>query len=341
MGFIDQFTRYTTACLQLSDDDFNTAVLLDDVQCAAREYFGKVGLVYFRDRSGGEVFQFRKSFPEQSQRLLTLRATRVELRSAQRAHCGGVEYQHALLHRHCLRFERVTPDVKRAAPFAQRGSKLIHDSGIDADELVLRAPTNEGELLFVEVALRDAAQRETCGNLERRRRAEARANGDVAGNDCVKLRSSDSIGFDFCADPSHVIPPCTSSRRGSDIELTCARFRARNDSAAFGVRPRAYRDISPPIDRDRQHLSAVVIRVFADDVHSARRRRKDRKSTRLNSSHVEISYAVFCLKKKKTMKTIRSNRDELTHGVDRTKKKTCICITYFRHLFSYMALQLV
>src|SRR5690349_23398748 len=30
-----------------------------------------------------------------------------------------------------------------------------------------------------------------------------------------------------------------------------------------------------------------------------RRRRRDRKSTRLNSSHVEISYAVFCLKKKK------------------------------------------
>src|SRR5690606_40179331 len=27
---------------------------------------------------------------------------------------------------------------------------------------------------------------------------------------------------------------------------------------------------------------------------------KDRKSTRLNSSHVKISYAVFCLKKKKT-----------------------------------------
>src|SRR5690242_21333797 len=27
---------------------------------------------------------------------------------------------------------------------------------------------------------------------------------------------------------------------------------------------------------------------------------KDRKSTRLNSSHMSISYAVFCLKKKKT-----------------------------------------
>src|SRR5690349_23966724 len=31
-------------------------------------------------------------------------------------------------------------------------------------------------------------------------------------------------------------------------------------------------------------------------------REVDRKSTRLNSSHVEISYAVFCLKKKKKKK---------------------------------------
>src|SRR5437773_8801623 len=30
--------------------------------------------------------------------------------------------------------------------------------------------------------------------------------------------------------------------------------------------------------------------------------KSDRKSTRLNSSHITISYAVFCLKKKKTQK---------------------------------------
>src|SRR5690349_23726097 len=34
----------------------------------------------------------------------------------------------------------------------------------------------------------------------------------------------------------------------------------------------------------------------------------DRKSTRLNSSHVEISYAVFCLKKKKKKKKTNVNR---------------------------------
>src|SRR5688500_19170024 len=34
------------------------------------------------------------------------------------------------------------------------------------------------------------------------------------------------------------------------------------------------------------------------DALTARLRREDRKSTRLNSSHLVISYAVFCLKKK-------------------------------------------
>src|SRR2546430_4913624 len=37
-----------------------------------------------------------------------------------------------------------------------------------------------------------------------------------------------------------------------------------------------------------------------------RRAVQDRKSTRLNSSHSQISYAVFCLKKKKTTRTTQS-----------------------------------
>src|SRR5256885_9609489 len=42
----------------------------------------------------------------------------------------------------------------------------------------------------------------------------------------------------------------------------------------------------------------------------SRRGRRDRKSTRLNSSHLVISYAVFCLKKKKTTQ-YRSRRHTL------------------------------
>src|SRR2546430_10570882 len=39
-----------------------------------------------------------------------------------------------------------------------------------------------------------------------------------------------------------------------------------------------------------------------------RARRTDRKSTRLNSSHSQISYAVFCLEKKQTTVTIALRR---------------------------------
>src|SRR3712207_7032516 len=39
------------------------------------------------------------------------------------------------------------------------------------------------------------------------------------------------------------------------------------------------------------------------DLDSARASIRDRKSTRLNSSHANISYAVFCLKKKKNTLT--------------------------------------
>src|SRR5256885_10628874 len=45
-------------------------------------------------------------------------------------------------------------------------------------------------------------------------------------------------------------------------------------------------------------LSPMAIQL-AEAVRLARRGSEDRKSTRLNSSHLVISYAVFCLKKKK------------------------------------------
>src|SRR5438874_8644312 len=48
-------------------------------------------------------------------------------------------------------------------------------------------------------------------------------------------------------------------------------------------------------------LHAIGVSIAIDDFGTgySNFQRLDRKSTRLNSSHVEISYAVFCLKKKK------------------------------------------
>src|SRR3712207_8475684 len=54
----------------------------------------------------------------------------------------------------------------------------------------------------------------------------------------------------------------------------------------------------------RHHLRGDLLRPRRDapgvDAVVAGEHREDRKSTRLNSSHANISYAVFCLKKKNT-----------------------------------------
>src|SRR5256885_11776939 len=44
--------------------------------------------------------------------------------------------------------------------------------------------------------------------------------------------------------------------------------------------------------------ASLIPESFADENGAARASRRDRKSTRLNSSHLVISYAVFCLKQR-------------------------------------------
>src|SRR2546422_8108106 len=60
--------------------------------------------------------------------------------------------------------------------------------------------------------------------------------------------------------------------------------------------------------------------ISSADHNPGYRKRKDRKSTRLNSSHGYISYAVFCLKKKKTKKTLitHTHLDVSCHSCDTT-----------------------
>src|SRR5437660_5753494 len=53
---------------------------------------------------------------------------------------------------------------------------------------------------------------------------------------------------------------------------------------------------------DQGDLRAEAAAEQEEDTGNAAHAGEDRKSTRLNSSHVAISYAVFCLKKKKKTK---------------------------------------
>src|SRR5207302_9312074 len=52
----------------------------------------------------------------------------------------------------------------------------------------------------------------------------------------------------------------------------------------------------------------------------------DRKSTRLNSSHVKISYAVFCLKKKKKKKTKKKKKKKKQNKINYTHTQNNISL---------------
>src|SRR5690349_22071518 len=96
--------------------------------------------------------------------------------------------------------------------------------------------------------------------------------------------------------PRSTLFPYTTLFR-SDVDLAEAPVAERGQSAVHRPRREALHraDRHDAVELGRDVLAAAV---------------EDRKSTRLNSSHVEISYAVFCLKKKK-----KKQRDDIQSDV--------------------------
>src|SRR5690606_41278843 len=103
------------------------------------------------------------------------------------------------------------------------------------------------------------------------------------------IESVSSLRFCFLCVPSYVHPRVLHSfptRRSSDLKYcsSASSTLSASSHAAASCRP----GISAWM---RRWSSSLTMTLTAD-----------RKSTRLNSSHVKISYAVFCLKKKKKKK---------------------------------------
>src|SRR2546430_15113273 len=98
--------------------------------------------------------------------------------------------------------------------------------------------------------------------------------------------------------------------------LSLSSFFFFNDTATTEIYTLSLHDALPISDQKRQNLPESLYTGiwwyarfpdhYSGDGSVARKELgEDRKSTRLNSSHSQISYAVFCLKKKKTIKHTR------------------------------------
>src|SRR2546427_9219059 len=79
-----------------------------------------------------------------------------------------------------------------------------------------------------------------------------------------------------------------------------------------GAVPAAGADAASGLAAGRMGTAAEGARAAGTEDEAAPVPARDRKSTRLNSSHSQISYAVFCLKKKKNKNTYSANRSTYT-----------------------------
>src|SRR5260221_5140966 len=121
----------------------------------------------------------------------------------------------------------------------------------------------------------------------------------------VTLRNSRGIGI------GEQVPRCGRTKQEPVYEVGGV-FHTEGADGGIGERER---DVRAAKSRDIRHVKPRAVRPIvreheveirlADDAVAVKIRQhggsrpRDRKSTRLNSSHTVISYAVFCLKKKK------------------------------------------
>src|SRR3712207_8388219 len=89
--------------------------------------------------------------------------------------------------------------------------------------------------------------------------------------------------------PRSTLFPYTTLFRSGDRRAPHRRLRSRPDSAHPAVPRRGVRLVHVVPNGDGHQVAPP---------EGTRVAQEDRKSTRLNSSHANISYAVFCLKKK-------------------------------------------
>src|SRR5207249_701054 len=201
-----------------------------------------------------------------------------------------------------LYFWRENLEHRRSAVLAARERALKAEAASLASNAFssAQAKVDEGDRLAAArnpaaaaQAYREAAVRYGQAERQAQIKREDRGQADTARARMVAAkRRARPNAVDFAAALAH-------ERRGNSMY---GRRAFKEAATSFQFAAELFAKTPPDARADiRALLNDYVRAVETKDLDLLRRRGRDRKSTRLNSSHVSISYAVFCLKKKTSL----------------------------------------
>src|SRR5205814_5705475 len=107
---------------------------------------------------------------------------------------------------------------------------------------------------------------------------------------CTELSDRQKVKIDFC---SENVP------RDLPEEISICLFRVLQEALQNAIKHSGSQQIQVSLSVELNEIRLTVRDSGAGFDPKGAMKAQDRKSTRLNSSHLGISYAVFCLKKKK------------------------------------------
>src|SRR5690242_7488416 len=136
---------------------------------------------------------------------------------------------------------------------------------------------------------------DTTQRTDQQRSADRRRRELLEAADRVVLRDGPQASMNAIAAEAGITKPILYRHFGDKGGLYAALAKRHTDALLDSLRAA----LDAPADR-RERVEATLDTYLAAIEARPHVYRLDRKSTRLNSSHMSISYAVFCLKKKQT-----------------------------------------
>src|SRR5687768_2877484 len=124
-------------------------------------------------------------------------------------------------------------------------------------------------------------------------------DGDLAGHARLEEQLVDGQPQDVAIDDGHAVQvPVLGALRDALVDLALLSLGALDEGVGKGTSLVVDRVTCPEVGLERTRVGGAVLLQLIEELQRELAGLADRKSTRLNSSHGYISYAVFCLKKK-------------------------------------------